>query len=74
MLEELRIRILPKANASKPCSVHQKIENPKMLGMKFWMSEFEVAKCSKRPWDCHNRIRLENNAQKWSQIVKTLDG
>ena len=30
-----------------------------MLRMKFWTSEIDVKKCSKRPWDPHNRIRLE---------------
>ena len=45
-----------------------------MLRMEFWTSDFDVQKWSKRPWDPHNRIRLENYAQKWSQIVKTLDG
>ena len=36
-----------------------KIENPKMLRMKFWTSDFDVKKWSKRPRDPHNRIRLE---------------
>ena len=39
--------------------VHQKIENPKMLRIEFWTSDFDVKKCSKRPQDPHNRIRLE---------------
>ena len=39
--------------------VHQKIKKPKMLRMEFWTSEFDVPKWSKRPWDPHNRIRLE---------------
>ena len=47
------------ANASNPCFVHQKIENPKMLRMKFWTSDFDVEKWSKRPQDPQNRIRLE---------------
>ena len=59
MLFELRIRILWKANATNPFWGHQKIENPKMLRMKFWTSDFDVKKWSKRPWDPHNRIRLE---------------
>ena len=45
--------------ASNRFSGHQKIGNPKMLRMQFWMSDFDVKKCSKRPWDPHNRIRLE---------------
>ena len=45
-----------------------------MLRIEFWTSDFDVKKCSKRPRDPHNRIRLENYAQQWSQIVKTLDG
>ena len=59
MLFELRIRILWKANASKPALVHQKIENSKMLRIEFWTSDFDVQKWSKRPWDPENRIRLE---------------
>ena len=62
MLEELRIRILVfelRGSASNPFSVHQKIEKPKMLRMKFWTSENLVKKWSKRPRDPHNRIRLE---------------
>ena len=62
MLEELRIRILvfePWGSASNPFSVHRKIENPKMLRMKIRTSDFDVKKCSKRPRDPHNRIRLE---------------
>ena len=47
------------ANASNPCSVHQKIENSKMLRIKFWTSDFDVQKWSKRPLDPHNRILLE---------------
>ena len=39
--------------------VHQKTENQKMLRMKFWTSDFDVKKLSKRPQDPHNRIRLE---------------
>ena len=46
-------------SASNPFFVHRKIENPKMLRMKFWTSDFDVKKFSKRPWDPHNRIRLE---------------
>ena len=46
-------------SASNPFSVHQKIEKPKMLKMKFWTSEKLVKRCSKRPRDPHNRIRLE---------------
>ena len=30
-----------------------------MLRIEFWTSDFDVQKCSKRPWDHHNRIRLE---------------
>ena len=44
-----------------------------MLRIELWTSDFDLKKCSKRPWDPHNRIRLENYAQKWSQILKTLD-
>ena len=36
-----------------------KIENPKLLRIEFWTSKKNVKKCSKRPWDPHNRIRLE---------------
>ena len=46
-------------SASNPFFVHQKIENPKMLRMKFWTSDVDVKKWSKRPRDPHNRIRLE---------------
>ena len=65
-----------RGSASNPFLVHQKIENSKMLRMKFWTSNFDVKKWSKRPRDPHSRIRFEfeNYAQKWSQIVKTLDG
>ena len=62
MLEELRIRILvfePWGSASNPFFVHQKIEIPKMLRIEFWTSEKLGNKWSKRPWDPHNRIRLE---------------
>ena len=47
MLEEPRIRILGYSNASNPFLVHHKIENPKMLRMKFWTSEIDVKKWSK---------------------------
>ena len=46
-------------SALNPFLVHQKIENSKMLRMKFWTSENLVKKWSKRPRDPHNRIRLE---------------
>ena len=46
-------------SASNPFLVHQKIEKSKMLRIEFWTSDFDVEKCSKRPWDPHNRIRLE---------------
>ena len=46
-------------SASNPFLVHQKIEKQKMLRMKFWTSDFDLKKWSKRPWDPHNRIRLE---------------
>ena len=63
MLFELRIRIRVfepwYANASKPALVQQKIEKSEMLRIEFWTSEKIVKKCSKRPWDPHNRIRLE---------------
>ena len=45
--------------ASNAFSVHQEIENQKMLRMKFWTSDFDVKKRPKRPRDSHNRIRLE---------------
>ena len=45
--------------ASNPFFVHQKIENPKMLRMKFWTSDFDLKKLSTQPWDPHHRIRLE---------------
>ena len=48
-----------RGSASNPFFVHQKIENPKMLRMKFWTSDVDVKKWSKRPRDPHNRIRLE---------------
>ena len=59
MLFELRIRILWKANATNLFSGHQKIEKSKMLRIEFWTSDFDVKKCSKRPRDPHNQIRLE---------------
>ena len=34
-------------------------KNRKMLRMKFWTSDVDVEKCSTRPRDPHNRIRLE---------------
>ena len=77
MLFELRIRILMilwKANATNPFSVHQKIENPKVLRMKFWTSDFDVQKSPKRPGTLIIGFALKNYAQKWSQIVKTLGG
>ena len=40
-------------------SFWSKSENPKMLKIEFWLSENLVKKWSKRPWDPHNRIRLE---------------
>ena len=64
MLEELRIRILWKANASNTFWVHQKIESPKMLRIEFWTSDVDVKKWSKRPQDPHNRIRLEKLSAK----------
>ena len=45
--------------ASNPFLGHQKIEKSKMLRIEFWTSDFDVKKWSKRPWDPHNRIRLE---------------
>ena len=40
--------------------MHQKVvENPEMFRIEFWTSDFDVKKWSKRPWDPHNRIRLE---------------
>ena len=38
---------------------HHKIENPKMLKLDLWTSDFGINKLSKRPWDPHNQIRLE---------------
>ena len=64
MLFELRIRILANSNASNPFSVHQKIEKPKMLRMKFWTSD---------PVTLIIGFALIYYAQKWSQIVKMLD-
>ena len=46
-------------NASNLFLVHQKIENSKMLRMKFWTSDVDLKKWSKRPRDPHNGIRLE---------------
>ena len=74
MLFQLRIRILWKANASKPALVHQKIENSKMLRMKFWTSDFDVKSGQNDPRTLIIGFALKNYAQKWSQIVKTLDG
>ena len=61
-------------NASNLFSVHQKIENEKMLRMKFWMSDVDVKKWSKRPQDPHNRIRLEKLCPKVVSDRQTLDG
>ena len=44
--------------------MHQNIENPKTLRIKFWTSEIEVKKWSKRPRDTHNRVRLEKTSPK----------
>ena len=64
-----------RGSASNPFLVHQQIEKPKMLRMKFWTSDFDVKKWSRRPRDPHNRICLEKLCPtKWSQIEKTLDG
>ena len=74
MLFELRIRIMGYANASNPFSVHQKFENSKMLRRKLWTSDVDVKKCSKRPGTLKIGFALKNYAQKWSQIIKMLDG
>ena len=47
------------ANASNRFLVHQQIENPNMLRMKFWTSDNLVKNWSTPPSDHHNRIRLE---------------
>ena len=60
--------------ASNPFWVYQKIENPKMLRIEFWTSDVNVKKWSKRPWDPHNRIRLEQQFPKVVSDRKTLDG
>ena len=74
MLFELRIWILGCANSSNLFLVHQKIENPKMLRMKFWTSEFDVKNRQNDPGTIIIGFALKNYAQKWSQIVKMLDG
>ena len=74
MLEEFRIRILGYSNASNPISVHQQIENQKMLRIEFWTSDFESKSAQNDPRTLIIRFTLKDYAQKWSQIVKTLDG
>ena len=55
--------------------MHQKIENSKMLRMKFCTSDFDVKKWSQNdPGTLIIGFALTNYAQKWSQIIKTLDG
>ena len=59
-------------SASNPFLVHKKIENPKMLRMKFW--QILMSKSAQNgPGTLIIRFALKNYAQKWSQIVKTLD-
>ena len=45
-----------------------------MLRMKFWTSDFDIKKCSNDPGTLIIGFALKNYAQKWSQIVKMLDG
>ena len=57
-----------------------KNQNPKILRIEFWTSHFDVKKLSKRPWDPHNRIRLEKRCPKvvsdrkigWTDALKTM--
>ena len=56
------------------CFLGIKYENPKMLRMKFWTSDFDFKKWYKRPQDPQIGFALKNYAQKWSQIVEVLDG
>ena len=67
MLFELRMRILGYAKFAEYVESvlrASKIENPKILRMKFWTSHFDIKKCSKRPQDPHNWIRLEKQCPK----------
>ena len=63
------------ANASNQTLVHQQIANPiiskeKIVDVRFW--DQKVAKTS--PGTLIIGFALKNCAQKWSQVVKTLDG
>ena len=78
MLEELRIRIRVfepwYANASNLFSLHHIIENPKMLRIEFWTSENWSKRAQNDTGTLIIGFALKNYAQKWSQIVKMLDG
>ena len=64
-------RCAMRGSASNPFFVHQKIENPKMLRMKFWTSDVDTSKSSQNDLGTLRiGFALKNYAQKWSQIVK----